>query len=101
MMETLTTKQRSHLRSLAHPLKPLLHIGKEGVTETALRTIKDSFNTRELLKLKVLESAPENARESGELMAERLEGVRLVQVIGRTVVLYRRHPEKPEIKFPR
>lgn len=100
-MEALTTKQRSHLRSLAHPLKPLLHVGKEGVTEAALRTIKDAFNTRELLKIKVLESSPQSARESGELMAERLEGVRLVQVIGRTVVLYRPNAEKPEIKLPR
>jgi RNA-binding protein len=100
-MGTLTTKRKAHLRSLAHALKPMLHVGKDGITETALRTIEDAFNTRELLKLKVLEAAPASARESGEMLAERLKGVELVQVIGRTVVLYRPHPGEPEIKLPR
>lgn len=61
--------------------------------------VRESFNTRELLKIKVLESAPQSAREIGEDLAWRLEGAELVQVIGRTVVLYRRHPEKPEIRL--
>lgn len=99
-MATLNAKQRAHLRSLAHPLKPILHIGKEGVTEAAVTTIETAFNTRELLKLKVLEAAPEEARETGEMLAQRIEGAHLVQVIGRTVVLYRRHPEKPVIELP-
>ncbi len=93
----LTSKQRAHLKSLAHPLKPLLHIGKEGVTGTVVGSVREAFNTRELLKVKVLEAAPQGAREIGEDLAGRLDGVELVQVIGRTVVLYRRHPEKPEI----
>ncbi len=100
-METLSAKQRRHLRSLAHPLKPLLHVGKEGVTENSVRAIEDAFNTRELLKIKVLEAAPESARETGDVLAERVVGAQLVQVIGRTVVLYRQHPSKPEIKLPR
>ncbi len=95
----LTSKQRAQLKSLAHSLKPLLHIGKEGVTGTVVESVREAFNTRELLKVKVLEPAPESAREIGEDLAWRLEGVELVQVIGRTVVLYRRHPEKPEIRL--
>lgn len=97
----LTTRQRAHLRSLAHHLKPLLHVGKDGLTETAARAVLDAFNTRELIKVKVLDSAPEGAKETGAALAARLEGVHLVQVIGRTVVLYRPHPERPEIKLPR
>jgi RNA-binding protein len=100
-MERLNARQRAHLRALAHPLKPILHIGKEGVTEAAVRTIERAFNTRELLKLKVLEAAPEEARETGDVIAGRIAGAHAVQVIGRTVVLYRRHPEKPVIELPR
>ncbi len=99
--ETLTKKQRAHLRSLAHHLRPVLHVGKEGVTETAARAVEDAFNTRELLKIKVLEGAPESAKESGAALAAKIAGSHLVQVIGRTVVLYRPHPTKPEIKLPR
>lgn len=100
-MESLTTKQRAHLRALAHPLKPIIHIGKEGVTENAVRSVQEALNGRELIKIKVLDTSPESARNAGDVLAERVTGGHLVQVIGRTVVLYRRDPEKPSIKFPR
>lgn len=96
----LTSKQRAHLKTLAHPLKPLVHVGKEGVTGTVLANLQEAFNTRELLKVKVLEAAPQSAREIGEDLGWRLEGVELVQVIGRTIVLYRPDPENPEIRLP-
>jgi RNA-binding protein len=96
----LKPRQRAHLKSLAHPLKPILQIGREGVTDAVAKTVYDAFHTRELLKVKVLESAPASARETGESLAGGIAGVHLVQVIGRTVVLYRRHPEKPDIKLP-
>jgi RNA-binding protein len=95
----LTARQRARLRALAHHLKPLHHVGKEGVGEAAIRAVADAFNTRELLKVRVQEAAPLTAREAGALLAERIPGVHHVQTIGRTVVLYRPHPEKPEIKL--
>ena len=48
---SLTSKQRAHLRSLAHHLKPLLHLGKEGLTESTYGAVESAFNTRELLKV--------------------------------------------------
>jgi RNA-binding protein len=82
-------------------LKPILHIGKEGVTESTARAIEEAFNTRELLKVKVQEAAPDSAQETGQIISNRIEGVHVAQVIGRTIVLYRRHPEKPAIDiFP-
>jgi RNA-binding protein len=96
----LRPKQRAHLKSLAHHLKAIQYIGKEGVTEASLHAIEDAFRTRELLKVKVQEAAPASAKEIGAELAERLDGVQHVQTIGRTVVLYRRHPEKPEIVLP-
>ena len=96
---TLNAKQRAHLRSLAHHLKPLLQIGKEGITDSAVNALQDAFNTRELLKVKVQEAAPLTAREAGGLFEERVPGLVHVQTIGRTIVLYRPHPEKPEIRL--
>lgn len=96
----LNPKQRAHLRSLAHHLKPIQQIGKEGLTEAVVRTIQDALNTRELLKVKVQEAAPLSARDAGAELAQRIEQAEHVQTIGRTVVLYRRHPDKPEIKLP-
>ena len=97
---TLSPKQRAHLRSLAHHLKPVLHIGKEGVSDAAISAVGAAFNTRELLKVKVTDGAPLSAREAGDEIAARLDGAHHVQTIGRTVVLYRPDPEQPEIKLP-
>lgn len=99
-MTALTSKQRAHLRSLAHHLKPVVQIGAGGLTDSAVQGIMEAFNTRELLKAKVLETAPQGTRETGDAIMARLDGVHVAQTIGRTLVLYRRHPDKPEIRLP-
>lgn len=101
MADRLTSKQRAHLRGLAHSLKPAHQIGKEGVTPAALQAIREAFHRRELLKIRVLENAPEEARETAYELAEALEGVQVAQVIGRTVTLYRPDPDNPQITLPR
>ena len=99
-MSDLTSKQRAFLRRLAHKLKPVIHVGGDGVTPALLASVEDALNTRELLKVKVLDAAPEKARACADQIAAGLEGVSIPQTIGRTIVLYRRHPERPEIKLP-
>ncbi len=96
----ITPKQRAHLKSLAHHLKPVVFVGKEGITDQTVRSLEEAFNTRELLKVKILEAAPMSAREGAQALAERIEGAAAVQAIGRVAVLYRPDPEKPEIQFP-
>src|SRR4051812_26847488 len=100
MTVALTAKQRAYLKSLAHPLKPILQIGKEGASDAVVDTIDGAFRTRELLKVKVLESSPESAREVASDLAGRVDRVELVQVIGKTIVFYRRHPTNREIVLP-
>jgi RNA-binding protein len=85
----LDSKRRAELRSQAHHLKPVHQIGKEGITDAAVQAVTEAFNTRELLKVKIQESAPVTAREAGALFAERIAGAHHVQTIGRTLVLYR------------
>lgn len=100
-MRELTSKQRAFLRKLAHRLKPVVHVGGEGVTPALLASVEDALSTRELLKVKVLEAAPQKARATADQISARLEHVYVPQTIGRTIVLYRRHPESPEIELPK
>ncbi|HET7234512.1 MAG TPA: ribosome assembly RNA-binding protein YhbY [Longimicrobium sp.] len=97
---TITPKQRAFLKSLAHHLKPVAFVGKEGITDSTLRSIQEALNTRELIKVKVLEAAPLHVRDAGAELQERIEGSALVQTIGRIAVIYRPHPDKPEIELP-
>jgi RNA-binding protein len=99
-MAELTSRQRAVLRSLAQSLKPVAQIGKDGVSESVARAVADSLNTRELLKVRVLETAPADADELGAELARKIDGAQLVQVIGRTIVIYRRHPTDPQVTLP-
>ena len=100
-MSKLTSKQRAHLRGLAHALKPIARVGKEGVTPAAIRALQQTFDAHELVKVRVLEAAPEGARETGHALAAGITGAEVVQTVGRSVTIYRADPENPEIRLPR
>lgn len=96
----LTSKQRAYLRGLANGLEPILHAGKGGVSETMIRQADDALTARELIKGKVLETAPETARQVAESIAARV-GAQVVQVVGRTFVLFRQKEKDSQITLPR
>jgi RNA-binding protein len=96
----ITPRQRAFLRSLAHPLRPVAFVGKEGITDRTVRSLEEAFNTRELVKVRVLDTAPMPAREAAAALTARLEGSVAVQSIGRIAVLYRPDPDEPRIRLP-
>ena len=85
----LNSKQRAQLRAEANGLDPIFQIGKEGVTESVIAQVEDTFNTRELFKIKVhLETSPETPKEIAQRIAEATK-CDVVQVVGGTIVLFR------------
>ncbi|NHB61980.1 ribosome assembly RNA-binding protein YhbY [Photorhabdus sp. RW14-46] len=89
----LNKKQVQHLKSLAHPLKPVVMIGNNGLTEGVLAEIEQTLSHHELIKVKI---AGED-RETKNLIADaivRETGAYNVQVIGKTLVLYRQSGER-------
>lgn len=99
-MSKLTSRQRAHLRALAHPLKASVQVGAEGVTEPFLAGLDEAFRNRELLKLRVLEGCALPLREVVRRIAEGRPEIEVVQTIGRVAALYRPFPEDPEIVLP-
>jgi RNA-binding protein len=95
----LTGKQRRHLRALGHHLDPLVQLGKNGLTPGATRAIDEALGHHELVKVKLLTECPEDRHEVAERLAADLKA-HLAQVVGRTLLLYRRHPKKPVIELP-
>jgi len=79
----LSTKQKQHLKGLAHPLKPVVMLGGNGLTEGVLAEIEQALAHHELIKVKI---ASED-RETKQLIVEaivRETGASNVQVIGKT-----------------
>lgn len=79
----------------------MVQVGAEGISGSVIGALNDAFNTRELVKVKVLEGAPVDTREAADEIARRLADVQVAQVIGRTIVAYRPFPEEPVIQLPR
>lgn len=92
----LTPRQRAELRSVGQGLKPLLMIGKEGLTDTVLAQLEALIERHELVKIKLLDTLEVDRHELAEELETKARA-RLVQVIGRMVLMYRRHPKKPKL----
>ncbi|MEM9070216.1 MAG: YhbY family RNA-binding protein [Myxococcota bacterium] len=92
----LSGGQRKHLRGLAHHLQPLVRIGHQGLSTAVADAVFEALGTHELIKVKLLESAPVERKEAGEWLAEQC-GAHLVGAVGKIVILYRRHPDTPQI----
>lgn len=96
----LTGKQKRFLRSQAHHLQPIFQVGKGGTNEQIIRHITDAIETRELIKLSVLNNCLDDPKQIGEELAAD-SGSELVQVIGRTIVLYKESKENKQIELPK
>ena len=94
----LTSKQRAYLRSLANSAETILQVGKEGISENLIKQVDDALTARELIKGKVLETAPGFAGEIAAQLAE-ATGSEVVQVIGMRFVLFRRNLKNPKISL--
>lgn len=88
------------MRSEAHSLNPTVVVGKEGLSETVLDAVRDALLAHELIKVRLLDTAPIERTEFSEQLPA-LVKAELAGLIGRVVVLYKRHPHKPQIVLPR
>ena len=99
-MTDLNPAQRAYLKRLAHPIKPLVHIGKGGLTATLQLSVNQVLTAHELIKIKFVGSKEEKEAVVTELVSS--TGAGLVGIIGNTAILYRQHPlkEKRKIVLP-
>lgn len=89
-----------YLRGLGHHLDPVVQIGKEGITDGLVAATRTALLAHELIKVKVLTESPVDRKEAGPELADKT-GSALAQTLGRTLLLYKRHPNKPKIVLPR
>ena len=91
----MTGKERAQFRAQANSLEPEFQIGKGGISEGVIKQTLDAFNTKELIKVKVLlESSPETPRETADRLVE-AAGCEVIQIIGGVIVLYKKN-DNPE-----
>ncbi|HTN53836.1 MAG TPA: ribosome assembly RNA-binding protein YhbY [Anaeromyxobacter sp.] len=92
-----SSRLRKALRAAGHHLSPVVQVGKEGVTAAVVRALDEQLLAHELVKVKVGTESPEDRFEAAERLAAEAQA-QLAQVLGRTALLYRRHPERPRFE---
>ncbi len=83
----LTGKQKRYLRSQAHHLPAFFQIGKEGVQQPQIESMKNALHVHELLKVKILRSCP-LSKDEVATMLQLGTGGQIVQTMGHTIVLF-------------
>lgn len=92
-----STELRRRLRGSGHDLPPVVQIGKLGATDGVAKQISRALLDHELIKVKLGSECPETRFELAEMFAAQ-SGVQVAQILGRTILLYRRHPKKPRFE---
>lgn len=96
----LSGKQRRYLRSLGHELRPIVQVGRDGLDDGLVAAVDRALTDHELIKIKLGEAAELDRHDAAADLATRTRS-EVAQVLGNTVLLYRPHPEEPEITLPR
>ncbi|MBN2001024.1 YhbY family RNA-binding protein [candidate division KSB1 bacterium] len=87
-----------YLKALAHHLKPVVYIGKNGADENVLNALLEAFGTQELVKVKFVEFKEERKVIAADI-AER-GSCFLVQIIGHVAVFYKAGEGENKIVLP-
>ena len=89
----MNSKERSLLKKEASKMQPIVHIGKDGMSDNIVIQVKDALKARELIKGKLQQKSLEDVREVAEYLAEKTDS-QVVITMGSTFVLYKRNPDK-------
>jgi len=86
--------QRKYLRGIAHNMKPVVFIGRKGITDGLNRSINDALSAHELIKVKYIDfKDKEDKTEIAGIIGE-THDCEMVGMIGHTAIFYRQHADK-------
>ncbi len=88
----LSSKQKKFLKGLGHSLTPVVAVGKDGLVEKIIKATHLELSRHELIKVKVGKSSPADRHETAATLSS-ATGSNLVQVIGKTILLFKKNPE--------
>lgn len=95
----MTSKQRAYLRSISNRIDAIFQIGKNGMNDNLIKQLDDTLEARELIKITVLETAPDSAKGLSFEISEKTNSM-VVQVLGNKITLFRQKEKNSKIELP-
>ena len=83
----LTSNQKRQLKAMANRINAVFQVGKDGVNSNMIRDVLNYLNKNELIKVSILQNCPQTKDEVADIFAN--NDIEVVQIIGKTVVLYK------------
>lgn len=90
MVEPLEGRELRALKARAQLLKPLVRLGKDGMSDAFLKSLDEALMHHELVKVK-FEEFKDQKKELMPALAEKV-AAHLILRVGNVVVLFRRKP---------
>ena len=88
----LNSKQVAHLKSLSHPLNPVVQVGHKGLTDSVINEIQISIKAHELIKIKLQEKDKNKRKLLLDEICKKING-QAINMIGMQIVIFK--PSEP------
>lgn len=92
-------KQRSFLKKMAHSLRPLIQLGKSGISNSFIQGLDKILEDHELVKITVLDGYTGDIKEAADEICSRSDA-EYIQQIGKKITIYRQSRTNPMIEIP-
>jgi len=94
----LNSNEKKTLKSLANTLTIKYQLGKNEITDSSIDMFDKALTAHELIKIDVMKSVTTELMQLALDLSTKLKA-EIVNVIGRTIILYRKNPKNPKIKL--
>lgn len=94
----LTNKQKNQLKSISNGLDCKYQVGKSSITDNLICMLDKALIAKELIKVEVNNNLNVPILEIAYDLSSKLNA-EIIQIIGRTLLLYRKNKDKPVIKL--
>lgn len=98
-MGRLKGSERKYLRGLAHGMKAVVYIGKQGLVPSVVQAIEEALNAHELMKVRFVDFKEREFKEEISAEIEKATGSECVGIIGHQSILYRPHKDPKKRKI--
>lgn len=92
----LNNKQKKTLKGLANTLKIKYQVGKSEITDTLIDMLDKALVAHELIKIDVMKNVTSETMQIALDLSSKLNA-EIVQIVGKTIVLYRKNDKNPKI----
>ena len=96
----MTSKQRAYLRGLANKIDAIFQVGKNGISDNLIMQVNDALEARELIKINVLETSPEEIFDVANSIAKATNS-EVVQTVGNKITIFRARKKNSKIELPK